>query len=114
MTRADLDRTFAALADPTRRAILERLARGEATVAELARPFRISAPAISRHLRVLEQAGLMQRERDAQWHRCRLNAQALAHAMQWLAAHERFWADSLQRLEQHLKPRRNAHGKKRR
>jgi DNA-binding transcriptional ArsR family regulator len=98
-----LDLTFNALADPTRRAILMRLARGEATVGELARPFEISLPAISRHLKVLEEAALISNERDGKHRRCRLNPEALASAQQWLEFHQRFWSGSLDRLASHLK-----------
>jgi len=99
---AALDQTFAALADPTRRAILARLAGGEATVNELAEPFRISLPAISRHLKVLEQARLIDRERDGLYRRCRLRADRLAEAADWLRFYERFWTESLDRLAEHL------------
>lgn len=98
-----LDRTFSALADPTRRAILLRLASGESTVHDLASPFPISAPAISRHLRVLESAGLIVRRRDAQRLHCRLEPQALKTANEWLEFYRRFWNDSFDRLEEHLK-----------
>jgi DNA-binding transcriptional ArsR family regulator len=98
-----LDRTFAALADPTRRAILQRLAEGERTVNELAKPFRISLPAISRHLKVLERAALITRVRDAQRRRCRLNAAALDSAAEWLDFHKRFWSESFDRLEEELR-----------
>lgn len=97
-----LDQTFAALADPTRRAILARLATGEATVTELAEPFRISLPAISRHLKVLEQARLIDRERDGPFRRCRLRADRLAEASDWLRFYERFWTESFDRLAEHL------------
>ncbi len=90
--------TFAALADPTRRAILERLAQGDAHVGELAQPFRISAPAISRHLRVLEGAGLIRREVDAQWRLCRLRAEPLQQAHGWLEHYAAHWEHSLDRL----------------
>src|ERR1700749_3308158 len=99
----NLDRTFAALADPTRRAILARLAADDTTVGELAEPFQISLPAISRHLKVLEEASLIERERDGQHRRCRLKPDALARAREWLDFHQRFWSGSLDRLEQHLK-----------
>ena len=99
---AALDQTFAALADPTRRAILARLAAGEATVGELAEPFRISLPAISRHLKVLEQARLIDRERDGPYRRCRLRPDRLAEAAEWLRFYERFWTESLDRLAEHL------------
>jgi DNA-binding transcriptional ArsR family regulator len=97
-----LDQTFAALADPTRRAILERLAHGEATVGELAAPFRISLPAISRHLKVLEEAALISNERHGKHRQCRLKADMLAGATEWLDFHRRFWAGSLDRLAAHL------------
>lgn len=99
---AVLDQTFAALADPTRRAILARLADGEATVNELAAPFRISLPAISRHLKVLEQAALIDRERDGPFRRCRLRPERLAAASEYLSFYERFWTHSLDRLAEHL------------
>jgi len=98
-----LDRTFAALADPTRRAILQRLGSGEAPVHELARPFPISAPAISRHLRVLEAAGLIVRRREAQTLHCSLQPQALQNAENWMGFYRRFWNDSFDRLSDHLK-----------
>ncbi len=98
-----LDRTFSALADPTRRAILARLAERDATVGELAAPFAISLPAISRHLRVLEEASLITRERQGQHRRCRLEPEALARADQWLAFYRRFWGGAFDRLDSHLK-----------
>ena len=94
-----LDATFAALADPTRRAILARLASGEASVIELAKPFRISQPAISKHLRVLERAGLVSRGRDAQRRPRRLEAQPLAEASSWLEHYRQFWGKRFQRLD---------------
>jgi len=97
-----LDHTFAALADPTRRAILARLATGEATVTQLAEPFRISLPAISRHLKVLESAGLIARGREAQWRPRTLRAEPLKEATDWLEQYRRFWQQSLDRLEEHL------------
>ena len=100
---AVLDRTFAALADPTRRAILARLAQGEATVNELAEPFDISLPAVSRHLRVLEEARLIARTRDRQFLRCRLAPFALKEALEWLEFYRDFWTQGLDRLEAHLK-----------
>src|SRR5258705_1896271 len=100
---AHLDRTFSALADSTRRAIVQRLASGESTVTELARPFAISLPAISRHLRVLERAALIRQERDGQFRRCRLEAQGLQTAAEWLDFYRRFWSESLDRLDCHLK-----------
>jgi DNA-binding transcriptional ArsR family regulator len=94
-----LDATFAALADPTRRAILNRLAAGEASVTELAAPFAMSQPAISKHLKVLERAGLVSRGRDAQRRPCRLEAAPLAAATDWLERYRRFWAESYERLD---------------
>jgi DNA-binding transcriptional ArsR family regulator len=94
-----LDVTFAALADPTRRAILARLALGEATVMELAEPFAMSQPAISKHLKVLERAGLVSRGRDAQRRPCRLEATPLAEATEWLEGYRQFWEGSFERLD---------------
>ena len=94
-----LDATFAALADPTRRAILARLANGEASVTELARPFDMSQPAISKHLQVLERAGLISRGRDAQRRPCRIEAQPLAQANGWLEGYRQFWEESFERLD---------------
>ncbi|GGM25019.1 ArsR/SmtB family transcription factor [Dactylosporangium sucinum] len=94
--------TFAALADPTRRAILARLARGEATVKELAEPFSISGPAISKHLRVLEQAGLISRGREAQWRPCRLEAGPLREVAAFTEEYRRFWDESYTRLDAYL------------
>jgi DNA-binding transcriptional ArsR family regulator len=94
-----LDATFAALADPTRRAILARLASGEASVAELSEPFAMSQPAISKHLKVLEGAGLIVRDRDAQRRPSRLNAGPLVQATQWLADYRQFWKSSLHKLD---------------
>jgi DNA-binding transcriptional ArsR family regulator len=98
-----LDHTFGALADPTRRAILVRLAQGEATVGELAKPSDISLPAISRHLKVLEEASLISNEREGKHRRCRLKPEALAAATDWLEFHRRFWIESFERLDAHLK-----------
>lgn len=100
---APLDRVFAALADPTRRAILARLAQGEATVNELVEPFGFSQPTISKHLKVLESAGLVARGRSAQFRPVRLNAAPLAAAAEWLGSYEEFWAESLDRLESYVK-----------
>jgi len=97
-----LDHTFAALADPTRRAILQRLAAGEATVGELARPFDISLPAISRHLKVLEEASLITNQRDGKHRICRLKPETVAAAQEWLDFHRRFWTGSFDRLDAHL------------
>ena len=99
MTPDHLDATFAALADPTRRAILARLALGEASVMELAEPFAMTQPAISKHLKVLERAGLISRGRDAQRRPCRLEAAALGEANEWLEGYRRFWEASFQRLD---------------
>ena len=98
-----LSQTFSALADPTRRAILARLATGSATVTELAHPFNISMPAISRHLKVLEQAGLIARDRDAQYRPRRLEAPRLKDAAAWIDRYRSFWEGSFDRLDQHLK-----------
>jgi DNA-binding transcriptional ArsR family regulator len=96
---ARLDATFAALADPTRRAILARLARGEASVVELCEPFAMTQPAISKHLKVLERAGLITRRREAQRRPCRLEPTPLAEATEWLAEYRRFWEGSFERLD---------------
>ena len=98
-----LSSTFAALADPTRRAILARLAGGEASVTELAEPFAMSLPAVSKHLKVLENAGLITRTRAAQWRPCRLEAAPLKQATDWLAEYRRFWESSFDRLDEHLR-----------
>lgn len=98
-TAGHLDATFAALADPTRRAILARLASGEASVTELAEPFAMSQPAISKHLKVLERAGLISQGRDAQRRPRKLEAMPLAEASQWLAAYREFWESNYQRLD---------------
>lgn len=98
-----LDATLAALADPTRRAILNRLASGEATVTQLAEPFSISLPAVSRHLKVLEQAGLITRGREAQWRPCRLAPEPLREVDDWLDRYRRFWDESFDRLDEYLK-----------
>ena len=104
MVSADrLSATFAALADPTRRAILSRLAGGEASVTELARPFEMSLPAISKHLRVLQRAGLITRSRDAQWRPCRLEAAPLRDAADWIDRYREFWDASFDRLESYLR-----------
>jgi DNA-binding transcriptional ArsR family regulator len=95
--------TFAALADPTRRAILSRLALGKTSVTELAAPFEMSMPAVSRHLKVLERAGLISRGREAQWRPCKLNAKPLKEAAEWLEEYRQFWEQSFDRLEEYLK-----------
>ncbi|HUJ13054.1 MAG TPA: metalloregulator ArsR/SmtB family transcription factor [Thermoanaerobaculia bacterium] len=97
-----LDSVFAALADPTRRAILARLASGEASVTELAKPFDMSLPAISKHLKVLENAGLIARGREAQWRPCRLDAGPLREAADWIDPYRKFWEESLDRLHEYL------------
>jgi len=97
-----LSATYAALADPTRRAILARLASGEATVGELAEPFAMSLPAVSKHLKVLERAGLIARRRKAQWRPCRIEPGPLKDAAVWLEHYRRFWDDSLDRLDEYL------------
>lgn len=105
-----LSRTFSALADPTRRAILARLALGEASVSELAEPFDMSLVAVSKHLKVLESAGLISKGREAQWRRCRLEATPLKDVDDWLQTYRRFWSESLDKLESYaesLKQRRN-------
>jgi DNA-binding transcriptional ArsR family regulator len=102
MPSDSLTLTFSALADPTRRSILTRLAEGEATVNEIAQPFALSLPAISRHLKVLEYAGLIVRSRDAQWRRSRLDAQPLDEAVEWMLARKRTWEARMDRLDAHL------------
>ena len=97
-----LSATLSALADPTRRAILARLAEGEATVSELAEPFEISLPAVSRHLKVLESAGLISRGREAQWRPCRLEADALREVDDWLARYRRFWSGSFDKMDAYI------------
>jgi DNA-binding transcriptional ArsR family regulator len=104
-----LDATFAALADPTRRAILSRLAAGDATVTELAAPFAMSQPAISKHLKVLERAGLVSRSRDAQRRPCRLEARPLKVAIDWLENYRGYWEESYRRLDALLAERRRGH-----
>jgi DNA-binding transcriptional ArsR family regulator len=97
-----LTATFAALADPTRRAILARLASGEASVTQLAEPFEMSMPAVSKHLKVLERAGLIARGREAQWRPCRLEAAPLKEAADWVEEYRRFWEQSFERLDEYL------------
>lgn len=98
-----LSKTFAALADPTRRAILARLSEGEASVKELAEPFEMTLPAISKHLKVLERAGLIIRGRDAQWRPARLAAGPLREASEWIGDYKKFWEESFGRLDEYLK-----------
>ena len=98
-----LSTTFAALADPTRRAILARLAKGEATVTELAAPFDLSLPAVSKHLKVLQRAGLIEQGRQAQWRPCRLKAEPLRDVAAWIGEYKRHWEDSFERLDDYLR-----------
>src|SRR5512140_47238 len=102
MNQDHLSDTFAALADPTRRAILARLASGEAPVTELAGPFAMTLPAVSKHLKVLERAGLIERSRDAQWRPCHLNPAPLKEVSDWLSEYRQFWEQSLDRLDEYL------------
>jgi DNA-binding transcriptional ArsR family regulator len=103
MTPDRLSATFAALADPTRRAILARLASGEISVMEIARPFDMSLPAVSKHLKVLERAGLIERGREAQWRPCRLQASPLKGIADWVEHYRRFWEESFDKLDAYLK-----------
>jgi DNA-binding transcriptional ArsR family regulator len=103
MTPDRLGATFAALADPTRRAILQRLAAGETSVMDLAQPFDMSLPAVSKHLKVLERAGLIERGREAQWRPCRLQASPLKGVADWVEFYRRHWEESLSRLDSYLK-----------
>lgn len=98
-----LDLAFGALAHPIRRGILARLSTGEASVAELAKPFKVSAPAITKHMRVLEEAGLLTRRKQGRQHRCRLEAERLRAAEEWIEAQRKFWNDRLDALERYLK-----------
>src|ERR1700722_1436704 len=107
MRTNSLNAPFAALADPTRRAILARLASGEKSVTELAKPFKMTLPAISKHLKVLEKAGLIQRGREAQWRPCRLRAAPLKNASDWIEHYRRFWEESLDRLGDYLNELQN-------
>jgi len=119
-TADQLSTTFAALADPTRRAILARLASGEVSVTELAEPFEMSLPAVSKHLKVLERAGLIARGRDAQWRPCRLSAGPLRDVADWVEHYRRFWTESFDRLDDYLhevqksKKKEKGHGGRRR
>ena len=113
MATDPLSATFSALADPTRRAILARLTEGPATVKELSAPFAISGPAVSKHLRVLERAGLITRGREAQWRPCRLEATPLKEVSEWADDYRRFWDESYERLDeylQHLKAKERDRG----
>lgn len=102
MVDKQLSSIFAALADPTRRAIIERLALGEASAGQLAEPFGISKPAISKHLRVLENANLIVRKKDAQWHRFQLQSDAFKHASDWIVRYQKFWEDQMDALSEYL------------
>jgi DNA-binding transcriptional ArsR family regulator len=102
-TTDPLTTTFAALADPTRRAILARLTRGEATVSELAAPFDMSLPAISKHLKVLQRAGLIEQGRQAQWRPCRLKPERLRDVSDWIGQYRRYWEESFDRLDEYLR-----------
>ncbi len=113
MATDQLSRTFAALADPTRRALLDRLAEGDATVNELAAPFALSLQAVSKHLKVLEDAGLVSKGRDAQRRPCQLEPTALATAADWLDAHRQGWEDRLDRLGDHLRTLQQHHDHRR-
>ena len=103
MSADHLNATFAALADPTRREILARLSSGEASVTELAEPFEMSLPAVSKHLKVLERAGLIARGREAQWRPCQLDARPLKEAAEWIEHYRRFWTESFDRLDEYLR-----------
>ena len=107
-----LSATFSALADPTRRAILARLSEGETSVTELAAPFAMSMPAVTKHLKVLERAGLVERSRLAQWRPCRLRAEPLEEATGWIAQYRKFWEDSFDRLEAYLREAQKEEKKK--
>lgn len=116
MTDDTLSLTFSALADPTRRAILDRLVSGEASVTELSKPFEMSMPAITKHLKVLERAGLIERGREAQWRPCRLKASPLKDVADWVEHYRRFWEESFDRLDAYLhrlKKKEKNHGRKR-
>ena len=113
-TADQLSTTFAALADPTRRAILARLAFGEVSVTELAEPFEMSLPAVSKHLKVLERAGLIARGRDAQWRPCRLSAGPLRAVADWVEHYRRFWTESFDRLDDYLRELQKKEKKSRR
>jgi DNA-binding transcriptional ArsR family regulator len=103
MAEEQLDAAFAALADPTRRSIVSRLAQGDATVSELAAPFAISLPAVSKHLKVLERSGLISRRRDAQFRPCHLETNTLDAAVDWIETHRRLWEERFEQLDTHLR-----------
>ena len=107
MPTDQLDRTFSALADPTRRAILARLASGDVSVTELAEPFEMTLPAVSKHLKVLERAGLVARGRNAQWRPCRLRASPLKDVSEWVDGYRQFWEERFDRLDEYLKELQN-------
>ena len=117
MTSDRLSNTFAALADPTRRAILARLLLGECSVGELAEPFEMSMPAVSKHLRVLERAGLIAQRREAQWRRCRIEASPLKEVSDWTERYRQVWEERLDRLDEYVQQlkakERKSHGRKR-
>jgi DNA-binding transcriptional ArsR family regulator len=113
MPEDTLSTTFAALADPTRRALLARLAEGEATVGELAEPFAMTLQAISKHLKVLERAGLVVRGKDAQWRPCRLESAPLERASEWIEGNRKIWNDRLDQLDRHLQQLQTTTGRKR-
>ena len=115
MSPAQLDLTFAALADPTRRAILSRLASGEVSVTDIAKPFDMTLPAISKHLKVLQRAGLISQTREAQWRPCRLEAAPLKDASDWIEHYRRYWEESFDRLDDYLnevQSKEKKHGRK--
>jgi DNA-binding transcriptional ArsR family regulator len=112
MTPDRLSNTFAALADPTRRAILARLASGQASVTELAEPFQMTMPAVSKHLKVLERAGLIARGREAQWRPCRLEGEPLRDVADWMEQYRRFWDESFDRLDDYLQSIQPVHKEK--
>jgi Predicted transcriptional regulators len=115
MSARQLNLTFAALSDPTRRAILSRLASGEATVMDLAKPFDMTLPAISKHLKVLQRAGLVSQGREAQWRPCRLEAAPLKDAAAWIEHYRRYWEESFDRLDDYLEAvqtKEKKHGRK--
>ena len=115
MSARQLDLTFAALSDPTRRAILSRLSSGEATVMDLAKPFDMTLPAISKHLKVLQRAGLISQGREAQWRPCRLEAAPLKNAAAWIEHYRRYWEESFDRLDDYLEAvqtKEKKHGRK--
>jgi len=115
MTSRQLDLTFSALSDPTRRAILSMLASGEKSVTDLAEPFRMTLPAVSKHLKALQRAGLVTQGREAQWRPCRLEAKPLKGAADWIEHYRRYWEDSFDRLDDYLREmqaKEKKHGRK--